>query len=638
MISGGRSRWLACWFAIAMALPITILCLLAFSVLSREGYSPDEEITAATVKSIDEAGLPLLPSGVLYNRGFPFPYLAWIVGKLLDDRVESYRLASLLCALVGIVAAFRLGYRLGGLGQAALLSVLLATFPAYVAMSVFARHYSALLACALVFLWLLSARAIDQRRRSALLLTLSSATLLHPIGATLAAVPMLLAAMATGPDRKKMSRLALQCAIAVGLTICASHALHAASLLATGFSVTPDTAIYAIPSLSLSASFFPGSVSWVAWLAIVTLFALLAFMLDRQFPGHRDILAVGAVAGVFFQLGSMLLLFTIGALLRPARARIWVISSTVMAGASLLSWPLAIAANTDARFSFEFAIGLTKATLWFPLAAVRQTFSALPAVGVLAVLGGAISTYRREDSGARIVRALGVSVVVLFVLYDILSIPFVERYYVLPWTFVSILASYGAAGCGVNVSRTAAIRSTIGRVVTWALPATATVWLLVGQSGYARFRQEWQLPVQNANSWLAPPTGASWTPDRLRALVDPGETLVCTEELACAYLLGGLDYLFALSPEDTAHYAVSRAGTLRGFYAGSPLINNEQDFERLLTEPEKGPCSVMVALNTGKVDFEGYRTLAAELTVRFLHRVLLTNDEAYVIRLCGSGN
>ena len=130
-------------------------------------------------------------------------------------------------------------------------------------------------------------------------------------------------------------------------------------------------------------------------------------------------------------------------------------------------------------------------------------------------------------------------------------------------------------------------------------------------------------------------TGPSWAPEKLRALVVPSDTIICTEELACLYLIGRVDYLFALPPTDVAHYVVFRAGTSVGFYAGAPAISSLAQLENVVRERVAG-CAVVISVRTGKVGFEEYNTLVGEIKLPLNSRVLFSNNETHVSRLCRS--
>ena len=66
--------------------------------LGRPGYTPDEEYTLFAVRGIAAHGLPLLPSGLLYDRGLLYSYASWLAGALTGLDLPAFRALSLLCA------------------------------------------------------------------------------------------------------------------------------------------------------------------------------------------------------------------------------------------------------------------------------------------------------------------------------------------------------------------------------------------------------------------------------------------------------------------------------------------------------------------------------------------------------------
>ena len=70
-----------------------VVSILLAPDLARPGYSPDEEFTLFAVRGIRAQGLPLLPSGLLYDRGLLYSYAAALAGG--GDTLQPARLVSL---------------------------------------------------------------------------------------------------------------------------------------------------------------------------------------------------------------------------------------------------------------------------------------------------------------------------------------------------------------------------------------------------------------------------------------------------------------------------------------------------------------------------------------------------------------
>ena len=70
--------------------------------LTRPGYSVDEEFTVFAVRGIQAHGLPILPSGLLYDRGIAYSYAAWLAGAVIGVELPAFRAISLLAAAASV--------------------------------------------------------------------------------------------------------------------------------------------------------------------------------------------------------------------------------------------------------------------------------------------------------------------------------------------------------------------------------------------------------------------------------------------------------------------------------------------------------------------------------------------------------
>lgn len=182
--------------------------------ITRPGYSVDEEFTEFAVRGIQAHGLPLLPSGLLYDRGLAYSYAS--------AAIEG-RFVSLLCG--GLIAffAFILVRRHGNAAGGLLAAVLVATSVPFWAAATTARFYAPFLAAALGALI-----AIDRPR---VLIALSLlARLLHELGFLIAVEPLVCAAVARGQRRAWLVSTAAAAGGAMlgQLVLLALHALQPA--------------------------------------------------------------------------------------------------------------------------------------------------------------------------------------------------------------------------------------------------------------------------------------------------------------------------------------------------------------------------------------------------------------------------
>jgi hypothetical protein len=78
---------------VVIALAAVVVAAGALS-LGRPGYSPDEEFTVFAVRGIGAHGLPLLPSGLLYDRGLAYSYTSWAAAELAGSSSPRFALSA----------------------------------------------------------------------------------------------------------------------------------------------------------------------------------------------------------------------------------------------------------------------------------------------------------------------------------------------------------------------------------------------------------------------------------------------------------------------------------------------------------------------------------------------------------------
>jgi hypothetical protein len=196
---------------------LAALVLLAGSFqISRPGYSVDEEFTEFAVRGIHAHGLPLLPSGLLYDRGLAYSYASAMVNG---------RVISLACAALALVLAFALVRRHAGTTAATMASILAATSLPFWAAATTARFYAPFLAAYLAVLLCLNGNVFVLAGLAVL------ARLLHELAFTLIAVPVLCAIVARGERRRWLiATAAITAGLVAGqLVLFALHALEPSS-------------------------------------------------------------------------------------------------------------------------------------------------------------------------------------------------------------------------------------------------------------------------------------------------------------------------------------------------------------------------------------------------------------------------
>ena len=183
--------------------------------VGRPGYSVDEEFTEFAVRGIQAHGVPLLPSGLLYDRGLAYSYASALVNG---------RAVSLICSALIVLLTFALVRRYVNAKSGLLAAILVTTSVPFWATATTARFYAPFLATFLAALI-----AIDRPR---LLLAIAVlARLLHELGFLIAVVPFLVALLARGERRRWfVSTAAAAAGLLLGqLLLFALHALEPAS-------------------------------------------------------------------------------------------------------------------------------------------------------------------------------------------------------------------------------------------------------------------------------------------------------------------------------------------------------------------------------------------------------------------------
>jgi len=188
----------------------------------RPGYTPDEEFTVYAVRGIAEHGLPLLPSGLLYDRGILYSYAGWIAHALTGSELPVYRALSLAAAAMALWLTYKLMSRIRHPAAGVLAMALVGTSVPFVATATTARFYAPFLALYLAALLML------RRNVAGLALVVALCRLTHELAFTLAAIPVMCWLVDRGRRREWF-----RAAIAVGVGLIASQlllfALHAAA-------------------------------------------------------------------------------------------------------------------------------------------------------------------------------------------------------------------------------------------------------------------------------------------------------------------------------------------------------------------------------------------------------------------------
>ncbi|HUQ87351.1 MAG TPA: glycosyltransferase family 39 protein [Vicinamibacterales bacterium] len=163
-----------------------VILLVGALQLTRPGYSVDEEFTVFAVRGIQAQGLPILPSGLLYDRGIAYSYSAWLAGAVTGAELPAFRAVSLISAALSVLITFFLIRRIAGNATAAIASLLMTASVPFWATATTARFYAPFLGSYLLALYFLTHR----HWWIGLIAAAALARLTHELAFTLAVIPV----------------------------------------------------------------------------------------------------------------------------------------------------------------------------------------------------------------------------------------------------------------------------------------------------------------------------------------------------------------------------------------------------------------------------------------------------------------
>jgi hypothetical protein len=173
---GGQARFVA-------LLALAVIAIGALQ-LTRSGYSVDEEFTVFAVRGIVARGIPLLPSGLLYDRGIAYSYASAAASVLTGSELPAFRAISLLCGVLAIWLVYRLIAKLSTETTGIIAASLVAISIPFWATATSGRFYAPFLAAYVATLFWIRSRLL------VVLLLASVCRLTHELAFTLALVPL----------------------------------------------------------------------------------------------------------------------------------------------------------------------------------------------------------------------------------------------------------------------------------------------------------------------------------------------------------------------------------------------------------------------------------------------------------------
>ena len=541
--AGGAARAWGPWLAAVGAIVVALLV----SDLARPGYSPDEEFTQFAVRGIHADGLPLLPSGLLYDRGLLYSYAAALAGSA--DTLLPARLVSLAAALAALGVLYAEIRRVRSPAAAALAVLLAAASLPFWVSATTARFYAPFLLCYLGVLAALDRLSVSWRALAAIALLAAAARWTHELAFTLAAVPVVVAVLTRGHERRAWIVRAVAVAAGLAAGQAAILAVHAAAPPSNGdvmvrrFFVWQVLNLLERPPLNLVATLPTAAASGVA--AALALGALRA----RQDLPAAALLAVGGVTAALgqFAVAPALVVAALPLLPGPARRLLPGALAVLVAGAAFWGVALTVAGLPPEAMTQAVATGVV-----YPLdmfAHLLQETPLLTAAAIGALLARSFGLGGPWRPAERALHALWIGWVLWF---GVIESGITARYLLLPVTFMlSAMAVDLAAMASATAPGARAVVATLGALV--ALVVSLETW-----GG---------LPPHTARAESARPT-LVLAP--LAAELQPTDVVAGGDELAALAVAGRVDAWLALDPFFRERFVVMRGAAPTGTYTGAP--------------------------------------------------------------------
>ena len=443
--------------------------------------------------------------------------------------------------------------------------------------AVFARFYSAFVAAALFAVWwLLKSRAGSQLWP--FLLALVVCRSLHEFGFVVALAPACLALCRREDDPTRRPLLVLF-AQSIGLLIVTQiglTALEGWSMAGVGVVPAPGLGAFshapaAMPPLSQFALAGP----WVLFAFVVGL-ALLIWQC-RRITGLVWAPAAFAVCAFFFQSGVFVAVLAAACLMTPRDGR-----RTMALGADCgCGWRNRVG-RAHLRCDGHRGVGGERLGC--------RAFNGQLSLGCRLALCGRGAPraralrrrcgVRRCESGASSQRA-DLRRVLLFgfaalMALGVSALEFQWRYTLLVLPFVLAGASSVAGVFSLSSPRVASP----GWYARWAVAGAAISIVILSGAGSLEAWRSGNLRV---------PTSAELDRDAFSSTTQPGDALVCNDEMACRFLAGRSDYWLLPRPDIASQYIVRGAGEPRSdFYGGAPVLASADELHAVVAR--EAPC------------------------------------------------
>jgi hypothetical protein len=194
-----------------------------------------------------------------------------------------------------------------------------------------------------------------------------------------------------------------------------------------------------------------------------------------------------------------------------------------------------------------------------------------------------------------------------------------------------ILSAQFVESAGKRLARLMPFESSVPRRAAAHLVSVALIIVFIGDQYLDVLRASSSSSAASTTSIFAPATETRWRGDLFLANVEPGDSVICNDELACQFLAGRVDYWLLPSARIVERYTAAGVAGRRGFYAGSQVVTSGSALERIV---ECGGRAVAIlVLDTGKFDYLESRALAIQMAAKFRGTVTAAGGEHLIVRI-----
>ncbi len=601
-------------WALEALLAGAVFLALAASDLGRSGYSPDEEYTHFAVLGIRASGLPLLPSGLLYDRGLAYSYASWAAAPFAGDVLQAARWVSALTGLAALAVAFVEIRRIASAVAAAMAVALIAASLPFWVSATTARFYAPFLLGEFVCLALLARGSTRPAALVALALAAAITRWTHELAFLLAVVPVV-GAVLDLPARRR-AWLVRAATVVAGLLAAqaAIFAVHAAAPPSNGdvmvrrFFLWQVVNLFERPPFELART-LPIAAGDAA--AITVALAMVRWRADRW---SAAVVLAGGLAAALGQLA----LAPVGAvaalpLAAPHTRRVLTSSALAVFVAGAGFWMVAlVAAGTGLGVAAE---RLVESGFRYPLDMFDHLVANSPWL-TTATLAGLLSRAAGRGgewpASQRALHALWIGWVLWF---GVIESGITARYLLLPTTAMLAACAVDACALVQNAAR--------GRAALVIVPTIDGTMVVV---------ESWRGPAGGEDrASQARPTIA---PTTVAAEIASDDIVATPDELTGVLAAGRVDAWLVLDEFFRERFVVLRGGRPTGTYTGAPaasaltplLERAEREHRRLVVvdvlkdAPGFGAMGVMVPRQLARENLRA-DVVAEGAGVRLLHVV-----------------